>query len=99
MELPFRGKAALEANLRADRHAQIVVRSVVEVHLVADFSSDTEPSGIGFDTASGIENPVGVAARYAIKLTGQVVVGGEVEESTFCGHERSKRARAYLELG
>lgn len=78
------------------------MRTAIEEDLVADISTEAEPSGERFDTATGIEHPVQVGAA---QLRREVAEGDwnvrrrEAHESTLSEHECAQPlVRADLEL-
>ena len=47
--------STLETELRTKADSQVVMHSVVEEDIIANFSSNSDWSGKGFNTTSGIE--------------------------------------------
>jgi hypothetical protein len=87
----------LKADLRPRRYAQIVVRPVVEVHLIANVHPQADRSGKGLDANARIEHAerpeVGDAADGTNEAGDRPVIGGvEVQEASLQGPEYAPRA-------
>ncbi len=74
--------------------AQVVVRSIIEVHLVAHIESHADRADVRFKTAAGVESANHVILAQSGHRTGERSEGGrrivqpEVDEATFGRHER-----------
>src|SRR5690348_14369236 len=94
---------ALEPELRADSHAEIVMCAIVEEHVVSRFQSQANGAGEGFDTSRGIECEVSSPAAESnrIRKPGWSIGSGhaKVVESHLAGNERAECAGTGLEFG
>src|SRR5579875_2905066 len=95
----------LEADLRPECDADIVIDAVVEVHLVAGFGAEADGPEESFDAAAGIRREMRSGAAYTGDRIGEArtrdrstVVHGEIDESDFAGDEDLEGA-GRLELG
>jgi hypothetical protein len=96
--------ADLEANRRSESNFQVVVRSVVEIDLVAGLKPQSERSPETLDASAGIHGETSVAGLYSAKRAnetrGHVLIGyAEINEAQFARHVSAKRSRAGLEFG
>src|SRR5215472_690244 len=76
---------ALEADGRADGDPQVVVRTVGEIHFVADFGSKPKYAGERLDAARGVKHAIEVSVRQDCGEIGESHGAGcnsEADEST-----------------
>src|SRR5579872_2467836 len=95
--------ARSEAELRTETDAQVVMHTIVEEDVVADFGANTDWSGKGFEATAWIESEIGSAASQSdcIGEAGwcSCVGHGEILESGLTGHEDAERTGTGLKLG
>lgn len=81
---------------RSKRHTQIVVRAIVEVHLIACFDADSKGAGGRLDATARIGRDVRAAVAERVKRAGERRAGsrgiayGEIGESDLARYERAE---------
>src|SRR5262249_21456939 len=77
----------------AERHAEVVMRSVVEIHLIANVESHADRSDVGLKAAAWIQNATDIVAPQSVEAAkesahrGGSVVETCVDKSAFEGQE------------
>jgi hypothetical protein len=84
-------RICLEAELRTDGHAEIVVGTAVKEDVVTSFKANTEGPGEGLNSASWIDGKMrgaGAQADCGSETGRRILVGhAEVVEANFSGEE------------
>jgi len=92
----------LEPELRSKGDAHVVVHTVVEEDVIADFSANTDGSGEGFDTATRIDSEIGRTAGETHrrgKARRRALVGhSEVLESDLTRQKYTECSRSSLKF-
>src|SRR5580693_7616975 len=88
-----RSRLRLEPNIRTKRDAQVVMRAVVEINIIADVQAQPDRAEMAFEAATGIEQAVDVSGAETFDSAGEgvergwTIVKSKIHESTFYGDE------------
>ena len=96
-----------ESESRPERNTQVIVSSIIEIHLIASFQAETESAEESFDAATGISGKVSGSAAKLVECVVKRLPGyssrGAVTEFGETDLARNKRAKgpscAELEFG